>query len=380
MALASALSVPTSFVETLDALLFQICEELQLTPARYDLAVQRYESLNRILDGSGSPFRYYEPEIFPQGSMALGTTVAPLSGPHDLDFVLQLSRDHQLIDPMKLIRALYEFLHEHGTYGSMTSLKNRCVRIEYADEFYMDVLPACRNGAIGGTCLKVPDRAVRDWTDSNPLGYVKWFKQRSKILKIDRVLDRAAPLPEQQAVAEKDTLQLVVQLLKRWRDRYYSASPGLAPISIVLTTLAGHSYAGERSISQALQSVLSGIITLIDASRQSGQKHLRVLNPSNEAEDLSERWDSNSVAYQWFERGIRDLHGQWSLLVSRGASVNSELEALFGEPVKAVLRKRASGVQAARLSGKLGVASSGLITSGGSGVASVRPNNFYGEE
>jgi hypothetical protein len=145
--------------------------------------------------------------------MALGTTVAPISGPHDLDFVLQLSRDHQLVDPMKLIRTSFDFLRQHGTYSSMTSLKNRCVRIEYADEFYMDVLPACRNGAVGGTCLKLPDRAAKNWSDNNPLGYVEWFKKRSRILKIDRVLDRAAPIPEQQAVGEKDTLQLVVQLL-----------------------------------------------------------------------------------------------------------------------------------------------------------------------
>lgn len=380
MAFASAVSFHTDFAGGLDALLLQICEELQLTPARYDLAVQRYESLNQTLDGAGSPFRLYEPEIYPQGSMALGTTVAPILGPHDLDFVLQLSRDHHLIDPMKLIRALYEFLHQHGTYASMTSLKNRCVRIEYSDEFFMDILPACVNVAGGGTCLKVPDRAARDWSDSNPLGYVDWFKKRSRILKIDRVLDRAAPIPEQQAVAEKDTLQLVVQLLKRWRDRHYRSNLDLAPISIVLTTLAGLTYQGERSVSQALQSVLSGIIRLIDVSRQSGQKHLRILNPSNEAEDLSERWDSNPSAYQTFERGIRDLNGQWSRFLSRGDNVNSELEALFGEPVKAVLRKRALGVQQERLSGKLAVASSGLIKPRGTGAVSVRPNNFYGEQ
>jgi hypothetical protein len=262
----------------------------------------------------------------------------------------------------------------------MTSLKNRCVRIEYADEFYMDVLPACRNGTVGGTCLKVPDRAARNWTDSNPLGYVEWFKKRSRILKIDRVLDRAAPIPEQQAVAEKDTLQLIVQLLKRWRDRYYRSNLDLAPISIVLTTLAGITYQGERSVSQALQSVLGGIIALIDSSQQSGQRRLRVLNPSNMAEDLSERWDSNHAAYGAFARGIRDLHRHWSSLLSRGGNVNSELEALFGEPVKEVLRKRAQNVQQERLSGKLAVASSGVIKSAGAGAVSVRPNTFYGEQ
>src|SRR5258708_1030382 len=204
MAVTSAVSLSQSFTAGLDEMLLGVCEDLQLTPARYDLAVARYGTLNRLLESEGSPFRYFHPEIYPQGSMALGTTVRAIEAPHDFDFVLQLSRDHDGIDPMAVIKALYGFLRQHGTYGPMTSLKNRCVRIEYADEFYMDVLPACRNHALGGTCLKVPDRAVRDWTDSNPLGYVKWFKEKSKILKIDSVLDRAAPIPEQQAVAEKD--------------------------------------------------------------------------------------------------------------------------------------------------------------------------------
>src|ERR1700685_8287 len=143
MVAAPTFSVLKDFSSELDDLLYRVCEELQITPARYDLAVERYGTLNKLLESNGSPFRYFRPDIYPQGSMALGTTVAPVEGPHDLDFVLQLSRDHSGVDPMALIRSLYEFLRQHGTYRSMAKLKNRCVRIEYADEFYMDVLPAC---------------------------------------------------------------------------------------------------------------------------------------------------------------------------------------------------------------------------------------------
>jgi hypothetical protein len=97
MAVASALSFPQSFVTGLDELLFQVCEEVQLTTARYDLAVERYNMLNKLLEGSASPFRYFLPEIYRQGSMALSTTVKPISGPHDLDFVLQLSRSDEAV-------------------------------------------------------------------------------------------------------------------------------------------------------------------------------------------------------------------------------------------------------------------------------------------
>ena len=210
------------------------------------------------------------------------------------------------------------------------------------------------------------------------LGYISWFKQRCNVLFLSRVLDKAAPVPAQEFVHEKRPLQLVVQLLKRWRDLYYTDAE-LAPISIVLTTLAGHAYRGERSVSQAFSSVLDGIVGFIDAARRSGVR-LRVWNPANSAEDLSERWEQSRFAYASFESGIRDLHIRWSRLVARTESVNTGLEKLFGEPVKAVFLKRASQRRDARMAGELGVTGSGLITSLSSAAVPIRPHTFYGEE
>jgi hypothetical protein len=282
---------------------------------------------------------------------------------------------------MGLIRTLYEFLHHHHIYGPMTSLKNRCVRIEYADEFFMDVLPACRNFDLGGNCIKIPDCTVKGWCDSNPLGYIEWFKERTRILLVERLFEKAAPIPAQQAVGEKQTLQLVVQLIKRWRDLYYAeGDPKLSPISIVLTTVAAHAYRGQPSVSAALTSVLSGILNLIEASHSAGERHLRVLNPSNLAEDLSERWDSNQAAYEAFEEGVRDFQLRWSGLIARGGNVNADLQTLFGEPVTTALKKRAKKLQESRVAGQLGVTSSGIITSAAAAVTPVRPNTFYGKE
>jgi hypothetical protein len=44
--------------EQLDAVLFEVCEELQLTPARYQMAVERYGTVNEILEKAGSPFHF----------------------------------------------------------------------------------------------------------------------------------------------------------------------------------------------------------------------------------------------------------------------------------------------------------------------------------
>ncbi|MGP0019425.1 MAG: nucleotidyltransferase [Candidatus Sulfotelmatobacter sp.] len=381
MVAAPAFSASNEFSADLDDLLFQICEELQITSARYDLAVARYGTLNTLLESSESPFRHFRPEIYPQGSMALGTTVAPIKGPHDLDFVLQLSRDYSTVDPMALIRTLYDFLRGNGIYRAMTTLKNRCVRIEYADEFYMDVLPACLNVAAGRGCIKVPDRALKGWSDSNPKGYIEEFEKKSKMIFVGRMLDKAAPVPDRQAVAEKKPLQLVVQLSKRWRDLYYAnLDPKLAPISIVLTSIAAETYRGGRSVSQALTSMLGGVVDLIDLSRRRGEQHLHLYNPSNRAEDLTERWDSNPAAYDAFESGIRDFWRRWSRLMAGHANPYSELAQLFGEPVTAVLKKRAQGVQKSRGGQSLGVTGTGRIAPAAAAAVPIKRNTFYGTE
>ena len=382
MAVAHSVPHSDSFVAGIDEMLIDVCEDLQLSPSRYDLAVQRYNALNRRLESAHSPFRLFRPEIYPQGSMALGTTVKPVMGPHDLDFVLQLSRDHKTVDPMALIHTLYTFLRGHEAYGPVVSLKNRCVRIEYADDFYMDVLPACHDLAAGGSCIMVPDRAIQGWSRSNPMGYIAWFEKRGRVLLVERILERATLVPAQQAVSEKNTLQLIVQLIKRWRDMYYVGKYSeLAPISIILTTLAAHCFTGQQSVSQALMTVLNGAVVLIDKSRQGGEKHLRLANPSNLAEDLTERWDEDHGAYIAFEKGIRVFRETWSRLIVGKQDVNSELEKLFGEPVKAVLKKRAQRLQEDRAVGKLGVTPSGMISSiDPSSVIPARRNTFYGTE
>src|SRR5437588_12074471 len=120
--------------EQLDALLLEVCDGLQLRPSRHELAVERYGTVNEVLEKAGSPFRFLRPRIFPQGSMALGTTCKPVEGPHDLDFVLQIDAPHWRWQPLTGLSALYEFLASNENYHKMISPKNRVARVPYTDD------------------------------------------------------------------------------------------------------------------------------------------------------------------------------------------------------------------------------------------------------
>lgn len=361
----------------LDGLLMEICEELQLSPARYDLAAQRYGSVNELLEHPRSPFHSFRPRIYPQGSMALGTTNKPVDGPHDLDFVLQLDAPYWHWKPLALLLALYEYLKSNEKYREMTTLKNRVVRLTYADDFYMDILPAYTDVISGGTCILVPDRELVALCHSNPEGYIDWF--RSRALSVRRLLmEKAKPVPPQQEAAEKEPLQRGVQLLKRWRDLAFECEE-LAPISVVLTTLAGMHYRGEESSSEALSTILAGIVSTIDSADSNGQR-IEVRNPSNLLEDFGERWDVKPAAYSAFKQGIRKLQKDWSAIVTGGRDTNKELERLFGEYVRTVLVKRAQRLQEARKAGQLAVTSAGMITGLGSGLTRIPQNTFHGDD
>jgi hypothetical protein len=67
MAVAPLLPSTHDFTTSLDELLFEVCEDIQLSATRHDQAVQRYETLGDVLESEGSPFRLLGPKIYPQG-------------------------------------------------------------------------------------------------------------------------------------------------------------------------------------------------------------------------------------------------------------------------------------------------------------------------
>lgn len=376
--------LPTSTDSQMDDLLWRICDELQLSPSRYQQAVDRYNAVCQWLEAEGSSVASFKPTIYPQGSMRIGTTVKP-SGrdEHDLDFVCEFQvRAAMFSSPLQLLKLLEGRLQQHKTYAAILEMKNRCIRLNYANEFHMDILPACPDGGSGNGCLVVPDRESRWWKPSNPKGYADWFEQRCELAiqvlmaERARILAKAEPVPDQEATAEKATLKRVVQLLKRWRDLRYAKNCDAAPISMVLTTLAAQNYQGQLSVSQAM----SGILAKMVAMTETAKPRIYVLNPANPQEDLSERW-ADPVQYMAFVSGIRELHQQWSRTMTAVGmqNVSKALENSFGEPVKAAFTKQANRLQELRANSALRVTPAGVITAASTVGVAMRPNTFHGK-
>ncbi len=306
----------------LDGILEQVCLDVQLTSAQYEDATKKYGSIGRWLADPSSPLTRYGPDIYPQGSMRLGTTIRPWRGEEfDLDVVCQLNGcDGQ--PASHIYELVARRLRDHGTYRLILEAKNRCLRINYAGNFHLDIIPAC---PLSGTAIKVPDRELATWMSSNPIGYGEWFFSRCQYRKLleKRAFDASiSPLPSQVPAEYKHPLQRAVQLLKRHRDSFFDGNPNAAR-SILITTLAAQAYDGDQSLTLALDGIIDGIRAFI--ARVPGIP--RVPNPTNPQENFAAGW--NAETYPQFVRYAQSLRQHLDRLMA-GDGIDEMAKSLGG--------------------------------------------------
>ena len=366
----------------LNFILELICNNLQITERQYASAEEKYKAVGKWLSASDSQLRIYEPIIFSQGSFRIGTTVKPLArDEYDIDLVCQLQKDVEITDPMELLENVYQRIKSKAIYKPpISEKKNRCIRINYKGDFHLDILPAKPDPHAGTNCLLVPDKNSRSWKASNPAGYAEWFDNRARIPIKLLEKARVEPLPRYEKLSDKLPLQQTVQLLKRWRDIAFKDMEDSAPVSIVITTLAGRNYNKELLVAEALTNVLSGITQ--EAKGPGGL--IIVMNPTNNKECLSEKWMENKKGYYAFVDKITKFKQEWNQLfaVRNMADLANRLEKMFGEKiVKLSIKKYGEGIEALRRNKKLGVdKKTGIITALSTASVPIKPNTFYGKK
>lgn len=374
----------------MEDLLQRICSTLQITRTQYDAIETSYGAVAKWLSGDEDLLKDVDVVIYPQGSLRIGTTVKPLSKQeYDLDLVCELKLDWSKNDAMEVFDAIKKRMLQNETYAQMVEVKKRCVRLNYAGNYHLDILPACPTDLVSDDCcIKVPDRSVEGWKDSNPKGYAEWFDKIANDyipLQQYELFEKSAeiqPLPDVEPVELKPPLKRAVQLIKRYRDVYFENNTEFAPISIVLTTLAAQTYNKQGSVAETIQGVLDGISVLLSKAQQEN-KRLKVENPMNPLEDLSERWDNDAMGYKHFVKFVYDFQREWNQIMDlRGIQyVSTALIGMFKGhlPVEEELRKQANFMRVLREKNKLGVTSSGILTTSMlSNTIPVKGHNFYG--
>ncbi|NOT08481.1 MAG: nucleotidyltransferase [Gemmatimonadales bacterium] len=369
----SAIIAPVPASTDLDAIVAEVCLTLQISPTQFELARGHYVAVEDWLSREGSPLERLSPRVYPQGGMALRTTVKPREREEfDLDIVLQVEPVDS--DPIALYEDVADRLEASDLYRPKLERMKRCLRLNYEHQFHLDILPARRDAVRGSTCIEVPDTKLECWKPSNPLGFVGWFELCCDGRELLKALREQAPLLPALAEAQLKVLRQAVQLTKRRRDNAFGDSD-TAPRSVVLTTLAGTYYVGGSSLTAALEQILLGIENAIAVAHPNP---IEVRNPTNLDELFSETW-SNPAHYQTFTKFIRKFRQEITALRQAEGldEIGQMLDAMFGDGMgEKALRAYGEQLGSTKAAGELRFGAPAIIVGGQEGRKSP-PHTFH---
>tara|TARA_R110001592_G_scaffold22786_1_gene90290 strand:+ start:1105 stop:2235 length:1131 start_codon:yes stop_codon:yes gene_type:complete len=361
-----------------------LAEELDISPTKQQEAVDRYTSVSDWLSKPGSPLRLHNPELYPQGSFMLGTVTRPLSDAEefDIDLVCRLGFRPDEVSQTGLKRMVGDRFRNHDTYEDMLEEKDRCWRLDYANEFHMDILPAIPQEYKHDGSILIPDKKLdeNDWHVSNPKDYGAWFRKRMEVV----FRRRQAILAEAKAVHIEDVpewqvrtpLQRAIQILKRHRDIMFEDDPDDKPISIIITTLAAHAYGNEEDIYEALQNIVIGMPAYIQLKEGVSW----VPNPVNSEENFADKWEHESQRETKFKSWLDSVRSNLlNAVEARGLHVLAEqMRPHFGsDAVNRTMKSMGAAAYEERKAGNLHVdPKTGVLGSVG---VQVKDHRFYGQ-
>lgn len=225
---------------------------------------------------------------FLQGSVPTRTAIRPLTSDEfdvDVVFPLKLSvfkPEHQ--GPGPIFEWFVKRLQTSEFYRKNMEKKNRCVRIHYAGDFHVDLIPSTRELAQLQP-YAVPARDLKEWITNDPIGFTEWFNM---VDARSGVVDNSGD----------GVFRRCIRYMKRWRDKFGEAT--FAPSVLLVTALGKHEASDPNRYNPPLTSPLyptykTDAAYLHDLLRTTvsciGQSnHNAFFHPTILGEDLAAEW------------------------------------------------------------------------------------------
>ena len=159
-----------------EELLARIAQELELNETRKQKMTEAYKKLLEVLKRDEVFFKDLKIELYAQGSVKISTTVKPINGEDfDLDTVLHIYDHYSKFDPNKVYNALVRVIEGDAFFKTICEKKERCVRLNYKEDFHIDILPGCMVDLNDTNRIAIPEKKLHGWSPSNPRGFCNWF-------------------------------------------------------------------------------------------------------------------------------------------------------------------------------------------------------------
>jgi hypothetical protein len=300
--------------------------------------------------------------MYPQGSMAIGATIARARDceEYDIDVIVALliAKDS---DPEVVLDALhYAIRGEPGSrYYDKTTRHTRCVCVSYEDGMHIDLTPAVivaecepRTSVIFHSKSEDPATPKLRLL-ANPWGLAEWFKEMTP-LEADfakffegRAMahDRAPgePVPEQEPLYRKSRALIALQLVKRWRNVLFAKRERVnlrRPPSVFLSKHVADHANRTTTLSEEVEHQALQLLLHLEADKAAGRL-IHEVNPRCREDVLTDRWPKVPANQNLMIDDLRDFTAAMRLLRSGTLSIDKMgalLERLFGErPARSAL-------------------------------------------
>lgn len=344
-----------SLPDLADLLLADIAIRIQLSKTDYDKAVARSEVMRDWVDRPGSPLRGLVALMYPQGSMAIGATIARSSDREefDIDVMVALAIPPDS-DPEMVLDALYRSIKgEPGSrYYDMTTRHTRCVCVTYEDGMHIDLTPAVlvthREPRTSVIFHSKPEDSAEPklWLLANPWGLAEWFKQgtpfeadfaklyESRSMAYDRA--PGEPVPEQEPAYRKSRALIALQLIKRWRNILFAKRERASlrrPPSVLLSKLVADNANCTTTLSAELEHQARQLLKRLRAEESIGAL-IHEVNPCCAEDVLTDRWPADRHDQVLMIGDLTEFVGNLGILQSGDLSldeISRVLERMFGE-------------------------------------------------
>ena len=169
------------------------------------------------------------------------------------------------------VLAVNRTLAGNQTYTDKLRLKTRCVTVDYAGDFHLDVVPRVTTKGKQYVCNRIDNK----YEETDGDGYRDWFNEKNRITK--------------------GNLKRLVRLLKHLRDDKNSFTAK----SILLTTLAGNTIRASDEGTEAVSTDADTLETVLSRMNDYLQQHPNmpeIRNPVLATENFNRHWDQRRYA------------------------------------------------------------------------------------
>jgi len=257
-------------------------ETVNLNQSRINTLEQRVETIKSFLKESdyGANVRSFSA----QGSWAHKTIIKPQTDKgFDADLVMFLDPQGGW-DPAKYVADLYAVFRSHGTYQDKVSRHTRCIMIDYAGDFSLDVVPVIvEQNFLSTQSYKVCNRNENKFEPTAPHAYTDWLSNKN-------------------SSTGSNHLHKVIRLMKYLRDIKGTFSVK----SVLLTTLLGERISTLDSVLSSpfsdVPTSLKVLIGRLDDWLQTRPEMPTISNPVLPEESFNRHWDQEK--YENFRRKI----------------------------------------------------------------------------